>query len=97
MPDDDETRPETPEAKRLSFPVFSLAEDATEADLKRAMANAVMSIASNLQYLREDAEARIAIENVNAADIRKVREAHGRRLTTLERDVAELKRAAKTG
>lgn len=68
---------------RLTMPALELPENPTDADLKRAMANAILSIAMNLQFLREDAESRAAQETANERVIRE----HERRIAALERVV----------
>lgn len=68
MPDQDDTVPQTPIAKRLSIPDFDPGE--TRDDLVRALSNAIVSIADNLQFLRLEAEARAAEETVNTKAIR---------------------------
>ena len=52
----DETSPETPEAKRLSFPDIEIDPDEDPEVTKRRLVSALLSIAENLRYLRQAAD-----------------------------------------
>ncbi len=69
MSSEDATSPETPEAKRLTFPPIEIDPDEDPRELNRKLASALLAINENLTYLRlaaerrghEDAAHRIAI------------------------------------
>lgn len=67
--DEQNTPAESPQARRLKV-TLDLPPDATPNDVIKALANVVFSTNQNLAYLRADAEARQALETVNAHAIR---------------------------
>lgn len=68
---DDATKPETPNAKRLSVPDFPLPENPTERQLLTALQNALFQIAENLRYLRLSAEEKQNMLEAHALNIRR--------------------------
>lgn len=88
----DDTSPETPEAKRLSLPAIDIdPEEPAEVTLRK-LANALLTIAENLQYLRLAAERDERQESANKADIALLKE----RMTRAEQRIAIIERGEST-